>query len=160
LHDPLRNGGRRKGQLKNPVERAARFAALSTGLLLAGCGAGAGPAAAASPDDAAIVRDFQNHQSNVEVTADGTVVTVFPDRSSSTGVHEQFIMRLSSGDITVEIEHNISIGRRAPVSAGDNVVVHGEYIWNSKGGLIHFTHHDPQGSHEGGYIKENGATYD
>ena len=29
--------------------------------------------AAAQPDDAAIVSDFQNHQSNVEVTADGCV---------------------------------------------------------------------------------------
>jgi hypothetical protein len=85
---------------------------------------------------------------------------MFPDRSSNTGVHQQFIVRLSSGDITVEIEHNISIGRRVPVKLGDRVIVHGEYVWNSKGGLIHFTHHDPQGTHESGYIKDKGATYD
>lgn len=88
------------------------------------------------------------------------MVTIFPDRSSSSGVHEQFIIRLSSGEITLEVEHNISIARRVPVNLGDRVVVHGEYIWNSKGGLIHFTHHDPQGTHEGGYITDNGATYD
>lgn len=128
-------------------------------ILLVACGnSAAGPAA--GPDDAAIVQYFQDHRSNVEVTADGTVVTIFPDRSSSTGVHEQFIVRLSSGGITVEIEHNISIGRRVPVKLGDSLIVHGEYIWNSKGGLIHFTHHDPQGTHEAGYIKDNGQTYD
>ena len=159
MHDSLRNGGRRKSQLSKRRERAARFAALSFGLLLAGCGGGS-TATTTNPDDAAIVQDFQTHRSNVEVTADGTVVTIFPDRSSSSGVHEQFIMRLSSGGITVEVEHNISIGRRAPLTLGDSVVVHGEYIWNGKGGLIHFTHHDPQGTHEGGYIKDNGATYD
>lgn len=128
-------------------------------MLLAGCG---NPAIspAASPDDAAIVQDFQGHRSNVEVTAGGTVVTILPDRSSSTGVHEQFIMRLTSGGITLEVEHNLSIGRRVPVNQGDSVIVHGEYIWNSKGGLIHFTHHDPQGTHEGGYIKDKGGTYD
>ena len=128
-------------------------------LLQARCGAGATPAATTKPDNAAIVQDFQNHRSYVEVTADGTVVTIFPDRSSSSGVHEQFVIRLSSGDITVDVEHNISIGKRVPVAMGDSVVVHGEYIWNSKGGLIHFTHHDPQGTHEGGYIKDNNSTY-
>jgi uncharacterized protein YdeI (BOF family) len=133
-------------------------AVLST-LLLAGCGSTVA-GGAASPDNAAVVQDFHDHRSNVEVTADGTVVTIFPDRTSSTGVHEQFIVRLSSGEITVEIEHDISIGRRVPLKPGDSVIVHGEYIWNSKGGLIHFTHHDPQGTHEGGYIKDKGVTYD
>src|SRR2546423_104197 len=79
---------------------------------------------------------------------------------SSTGTHEQFIIRLSSQNLTVEIEHNISVGARAPIAEGDRVIVHGEYVWNSKGGLIHFTHHDPQGTHEGGYIEDNGRTYD
>ena len=78
----------------------------------------------------------------------------------STGTHEQFIIRLSSQNLTVEIEHNISVGARAPIAEGDRVIVHGEYVWNSKGGLIHFTHHDPQGTHEGGYIEDNGRTYD
>jgi hypothetical protein len=123
--------------------------------LIAACGA-----AATSPDDAAVVQDFRSHRSNVEVTADGTVIRMFPDRRSDTGVHEQFIMQLSAGGITVEVEHNISIGARVPLATGDRVIVHGEYIWNDKGGLIHFTHHDPQGTHEGGYIQDNGKTFD
>lgn len=123
-------------------------------LLLAACGGNQ------QPDDATIVADYHNHQSKVEVTADGTVVRVLPDRTSSTGIHEQFIIKLSSGDITVEVEHNISIAARVPVALGDHVIVHGEYIWNAQGGLIHFTHHDPKGTHEGGYIQDNGTTYD
>jgi len=121
---------------------------------LAACGG------SVQPDDAAIVTDFRNHRSNVEVTADGTVVRLLADRSSSTGTHEQFIIKLSSGDLTVEVEHNISIARRVPVKEGDQVIVHGEYVWNAQGGLIHFTHHDPQGTHEGGYIVDGGTTYD
>jgi uncharacterized protein DUF3465 len=131
-----------------------RLAALVSALWLAGCGA---PAQA---DDAAIAADYHNHRSYVEVTADGTVVRLLPDRTSSTGTHEQFIIKLSSQNLTVEIEHNISVGARAPIAEGDHVIVHGEYVWNSKGGLIHFTHHDPQGTHEGGYIEDNGKTYD
>src|SRR5207302_509129 len=128
-------------------------AALFAGWLVA-CGG------SAPPDDAAIVADFHDHRSNVEVTADGTVMRLLPDRTSSTGTHEQFIVRLSAGDITVEVEHNISIGSRVPVALGDHVIVHGEYVWNSQGGLIHFTHHDPKGTHEAGYILDNGKTYD
>ena len=130
-------------------------------MVITGCGGPAiSPAVSASPDDAAIAADFANHRSQVEVTADGVVVRILPDRSSSTGTHEQFIVKLTSQDVTVEIEHNISIGTRAPVRDGDHVIVHGEYIWNSQGGLIHFTHHDPQGTHEDGYIVDNGTTYD
>src|SRR6266550_4722912 len=131
-----------------------RIAAALFGGWLVACGG------SAQPDDAAIVADFHNHQSNVEVTADGTVVRLLPDRTSSTGAHESFIIKLSSGDVTVEVEHNISIAPRVPVALGDHVVVHGEYVWNAQGGLIHFTHHDPKGTHEAGYIQDNGKTYD
>jgi Protein of unknown function (DUF3465) len=96
----------------------------------------------------------------VEVTADGTVTRVLADQTGSSGTHERFIVKLATGGITVEIEHNVSIAVRAPVKEGDHVIVHGEYIWNAQGGLIHFTHHDPQGSHEGGFISDNGKTYD
>ena len=136
-----------------------RTAAYGLALTLAACGA-PGAAVSAAGDDAAIIQDYQTHQSRVEVTADGTVVTILPDRSSRTGVHEQFILRLSSGDLTVEVEHNISIGARVPVLKGDHLVVHGEYIWTARGGLIHYTHHDPQGTHEDGFITDNGKTYD
>jgi len=131
-----------------------RLAALVSAVWLASCGA------AAQPDDAAIAADFHNHQSNVEVTAEGTVVRLLADRTSSTGTHEQFIIKLSSQNLTIEVEHNITIGRRVPIAEGDHVIVHGEYVWDSKGGLIHFTHHDPQGTHEGGYVEDSGTTYD
>jgi hypothetical protein len=131
-----------------------RPAAVILASLLVACGG------SAVPDDAAIVADFQSHRSNVEVTADGTVVRLLADRSSATGIHEQFIVKLTSGDITIEVEHNISIAPRVPVAVGDHVIVHGEYVWNAQGGLIHFTHHDPRGTHEGGYIQDKGKTYD
>jgi hypothetical protein len=128
--------------------------------LLGACGTTGPSASGTQADDAAIAADFVNHRSNVEVTADGVVVGIFPDRKSGAGTHEQFIIRLTSQNLTLEIEHNISIGRRVPVSQGDELIVHGEYIWNSQGGLIHFTHHDPQGAHENGYVIDHGQKYD
>ncbi len=88
------------------------------------------------------------------------MVRLLPDRTSSTGTHEQFIIKLSSQNLTLLVEHNIAIAARVPIAEGDHVIVHGEYIWDSKGGLIHFTHHDPRGTHAGGYIEDNGTTYD
>jgi hypothetical protein len=130
-------------------------------LALGACGATpvAPDVASAKADNASIAADFTDHQSPREVTADGTVVRLLSDQQGSDGVHERFIIRLTSENLTLLIEHNISIGQRVPVSLGDEVVIHGEYIWNSHGGLIHFTHHDPQGTHEGGYIIDHGSIY-
>jgi uncharacterized protein DUF3465 len=123
-------------------------------VLLAACGA------LPQPDNPAIVKAFQEHRSTVEVTASATVLRVLPDRSSSTGIHERFVIKLTSADLTIEVEHNVSIGARVPVMVGDHLIVHGEYIWNEQGGLVHFTHHDPDGRHEGGFIQDHGMTYD
>jgi hypothetical protein len=112
------------------------------------------------PDDAAIVRDYQQHRSQVEVTADGTVVHVLSDSNGPSGSHERFVLRLKTADLTLLIDHNLSIGKRVPVRPGDRVLVHGEYVWNAQGGLIHFTHHDPAGTHEGGFIQDGGQVYD
>jgi hypothetical protein len=47
-----------------------------------------------------------------------------------------------------------------PAVVGDALLVHGEYVWNEQGGLVHFTHHDPDGSHESGWIERLGVRYD
>jgi plastocyanin len=142
-----------------PVELAMmrgvrRCGVAATSLVLAACGA------TPKPDDARIVADYQQHRSQVEVTADGTVERILADQGGTSGPHERFIIRLSSGTLTLLIDHNLAIAPRAPVAIGDHVVVHGEYIWNAQGGLVHFTHHDPQGTHEGGFIEDNGRRYE
>lgn len=119
--------------------------------------------AACAPADtgnAAVQRAFAEHRSTVEVTADGGVTRLLSDDPGPDGTHERFIVRLSGLEQTVLIEHNVSIGRRVPVAVGDAVRVHGEYVWNDQGGLIHFTHHDPAHTHEGGWIELAGTRYD
>jgi len=118
------------------------------------------PAATAVADNAAVQRAFQRHTDQVEVTASGTVDRVLTDQDGPSGPHERFIVRLTDVAMTVLIEHNLSLAPRVPVATGEAVVVHGEYIWNAQGGLVHFTHHDPDRSHEGGYILYGGKRYD
>ena len=114
----------------------------------------------AAPDNETVRRDFAEHRSNVEVTAAGAVTTILADAPGADGTHQRFILRLTGLTQTVLVENNVSIGRRVPIAVGDDVTVHGEYVWNDQGGLIHFTHHDPVHTHEGGWIEVRGTRYE
>ena len=116
-----------------------------------------GPSA---PNNAAIERAFAEHRSQLEVTAEGTVARVLADETGPSGTHQRFIVRLGSSTQTLLVDNNVSIGRRVPVAPGDAVIVHGEYVWNEQGGLVHFTHHDPAHTHEDGWIERTGTRYD
>lgn len=72
--------------------------------------------------------------------------------------HQRFLLKLDNGS-TVMVAHNTDLAPRVPVSPGNVVLIRGEYIWNEKGGVLHWTHHDPQGTEEGGWIQLNGQTY-
>jgi len=115
--------------------------------------------APAAPDNASVQRDYAERRSLVEVTAEGVVTSVLADESGASGAHQRFIIRLAGASQTVLVDNNVTIGQRAPVALGDDVIVHGEYVWNDQGGLIHFTHHDPAPAHEGGWIELHGMRY-
>ena len=55
--------------------------------------------------------------------------------------------------------HNIDLARRVPVGMRDRVQVRGMYEWNDLGGLVHWTHHDPQGIEDGGYVRYRRKDY-
>jgi cold shock CspA family protein len=101
---------------------------------------------------------YQNHQSNLQVGGQGEVIRILPDDNDGSR-HQKFIIRLSSGQ-TLLISHNIDLASRiSGLSKRDNIEFYGEYEWNSKGGVVHWTHHDPNGHHEDGWLKHNGRTY-
>ena len=109
--------------------------------------------------NAAVERAFASHLSGIEVTAEGAVTRVLADDTGPSGTHQRFIMKVRGSTQTLLIDNNVDIGKRVPVASGDDVVVHGEYVWNEQGGLIHFTHHDPVHTHEDGWIELKGIRY-
>jgi hypothetical protein len=108
--------------------------------------------------DAVIENAFAKRIGNLQVAGQGTVVKMLPDDNDGSR-HQRFIVRLGSGR-TLLMSHNIDLAQRIDsLRVGDAVAFYGEYEWNAKGGVIHWTHHDPQGRHPAGWIRHGGQTY-
>ena len=72
--------------------------------------------------------------------------------------HQRLLVRDANG-YSLLIAHNIDLAPRVPVQVGDALLIRGQFEWNDKGGVIHWTHHDPQRRHAGGYIEKDGRRY-
>ena len=112
----------------------------------------------AASDDSKIGRAFEAGTSNVQVEGEGVVERLLDDDLAGSR-HQRFIVRLASGQ-TVLIVHNIDIAPRVAIlQTGDSIRFYGEYVWNAQGGMVHWTHHDPEGRHVAGWLKHKGRTY-
>ncbi len=123
----------------------------------AGSGASA-PSAVEAAGPGEIEQLFAERRSDVVVRAGGVVQRVLGDDNEGSR-HQRFIMELASGR-TLLVAHNIDLAPRVPLRRGDRVEIQGEYEWNERGGVLHWTHHDPQGRHEGGWIRHEGEVYE
>ena len=101
---------------------------------------------------------FEQRRSDVQVRGAGTVLRTLSDDDEGSR-HQRFILELPSGH-TLLIAHNIDLAPRIDsLQKGDRVEFYGEYEWNDKGGVIHWTHHDPRGRHVAGWLKHQGRIY-
>ena len=111
-----------------------------------------------SPKATNVTQAFEARQSDIWLDAQGVVDRILSD--DNTGLrHQRFILRLASGH-SVLVTHNIDLAPRVPLIKGKNVNLHGEYEWNEQGGVIHWTHHDPQNHLKGGFIDYDGKRYE
>jgi cold shock CspA family protein len=101
---------------------------------------------------------FQSRASNIQVEGSGMVSKLLPDDTDGSR-HQRFIVRLNSAQ-TLLISHNTDLASRIDdIKEGDVINFYGEYEWNEKGGVVHWTHHDPNGDHVAGWLKHNGKMY-
>ena len=105
-----------------------------------------------------IIREaFEQERSGLVVESAGVVERLLRDDLEGSR-HQRFILRLPSGH-TLLMSHNIDLAERVPLAEGDRVEFRGQYEWNERGGVIHWTHHDPQGRRPGGWIRHESKTY-
>lgn len=153
---------------ESPVPRQFSIATEAQGVLVGTCpnkaflislgGASSASEERTSPDDDSIGRAFASRTSDIQVEGEGTVIRLLADDLNGSR-HQRFIVQLAS-EQTLLISHNIDIAPRIDgLTVGDSVRFNGEYVWNEKGGIIHWTHHDPRGRHVAGWVLHNGRTY-
>ena len=115
--------------------------------------------AAASSSDAILERAFREQRNDLQVRGAGRVIKVLADDLKGSR-HQRFLLKLGTGQ-TLLVAHNIDLAPRIPdLREGDDVGFYGEYEWTDRGGVIHWTHHDPGGRHEDGWLEHDGERYE
>jgi len=112
----------------------------------------------AASTDERIVRLYEAQRSGEVAEGSGIVARLLDDDRDGSR-HQRFILELRSG-LTLLVAHNIDLAPRVvDLAVGDRVVFRGQYEWNERGGVLHWTHHDPDRRRPGGWLQHAGETY-
>jgi hypothetical protein len=109
-------------------------------------------------DNSALIEAFKHKKSDIFVEGAGVVKKLLADDNKGSR-HQKFLVSISP-EQTLLFAHNIDLAPRVEnLQIGDAMTFKGEYVYNPKGGIMHWTHHDPDGNQAGGWIKHNGKIY-
>ncbi len=100
---------------------------------------------------------YDKSDSGAWIEASGIVIRLLSDDREAER-HQRFVIDAGGGR-TLLVLHNLEIAPRVPVGLGDRVRLRGMYEWNERGGLVHWTHRDPMGNEDGGFIRYRRQTY-
>lgn len=88
----------------------------------------------------------------------GFVCRIIPDDRHGAR-HQRFVVEIPGGQ-SLLIAHNIDVAKRVPVGLGDRVRFRGIYEFNDRGGIVHWTHRDPHGGDDNGWVRFRERDYD
>jgi hypothetical protein len=111
----------------------------------------------AEVSNAEIEQAFKAKKSDVQVSGQGVVIKLLKDDNKGSR-HQKFLVKINAQQ-TLLFAHNIDLAPRVPLQTGDEISFYGKYVYNPKGGVMHWTHHAPQGDHVAGWILHNGQKY-
>lgn len=109
-------------------------------------------------DGNAVQQAYASRQSGKWLEARGYIKRVLRDDNEGAR-HQKFILEMDDGH-TVMVAHNVDLARRIPAREALLLSVRGRYEWNDRGGVIHWTHHDPDGRLQGGWIEVDDVRYE
>lgn len=109
-------------------------------------------------DNRALLQLIEQKRSGEMVMGQGVVEKVLKDDDKGSR-HQRFILDVGAGK-TVLVAHNIDLAPRLPnLKAGEQVRFYAQYESNHRDGVLHWTHHDPAGRHEDGWLEYQGKRY-
>lgn len=120
---------------------------------VAGCGGDA------LPDNARLLNAFEQGRTGVWISGHGTVAQLIGDETIAGEVHQRMVVNVADS-LDLIVRHTVENSERVPVAQGDTVAFQGRYEWNGRGGVVGFTHHDPEQPGGGGWVRHEGTTYD
>ncbi len=107
----------------------------------------------------ALVDAFAHKKSDIFVEGSGVVKKLLADDNKGSR-HQKFLVMINAQQ-TLLFAHNIDLAPRIEnLQVGDALTFKGEYVYNPKGGVMHWTHKDPNGGTKAGWIKHNGKVYE
>lgn len=113
-------------------------------------------------NNAVINQAYQTKNPSVkrQVLGCGAVIKVLKDDNEGSR-HQKFLVKIDNyPNITVLIAHNIDLAPRIEgIQAKNPIRFYGEYIYNDKGGVVHWTHRDPASRHQDGWLEYKGQRY-
>lgn len=115
------------------------------------------PKAGTEISNTALEQAFEARKSDLQLGGHGIVIKLLKDDSKGLK-HQRFLVRINARQ-TLLFAHNIDLAPRVPLEVGDEISFYGEYVYNPKGGIIHWTHHAPQGDHVAGWVMHHGRKY-
>ncbi|MEM1445913.1 MAG: DUF3465 domain-containing protein [Planctomycetota bacterium] len=112
------------------------------------------------PSGRHFITDLQQRgATDTPVTASGTIFRILADDLEGSK-HQRFLVKLSDGHV-IKVSHNIDLAPRVPnPREGQALQFKGDFEANDLGGVVHWTHHDPRGRHEPGYLIYAGQKYE
>lgn len=102
----------------------------------------------------------KNENQKIQVLGCGQVKKVLKDDNDGSR-HQKFLITIDGyPQISVLVAHNIDLAKRVEnIQPNTPIRFYGEYIYNDKGGVLHWTHKDPTARHQDGWLEYNEQKY-
>lgn len=101
---------------------------------------------------------YHNKAVKKQVKGTGIITHILKDDLKGSK-HQRIILRVNPKQ-TVLVAHNISLAPRVKqLKVGAELAFYGEYSWNNQGGIVHWTHKDPNKKHRDGWLNYQGQYY-
>ena len=112
---------------------------------------------AAFTSNAALEDAYATKKSDIQVSGSGVVTKLLPDDNNGSP-HQRFLVKINA-EQTLLFAHNLDLSSHIPLQVGDEISFSGEYVYNPKGGVVHWTHRDPKSQHMAGWVLAHGKKY-